>query len=542
MGYEYLASIIAGIAAHWGVFIRGEWHLKTRTIVFSHGLLVTCLVYIFRSSLACSFGEAAYRALSSFAVYLISLLGSMVVYRLFFHQLRHLPGPRLAAVTKLWHVFHVSDSRNFAFLDRLHAEYGPVVRTGPNEVCVATADAIQKIDGWGNDTTKDVWYDLMQPRTSAVFTRNKHEHREWRKTWSQSLSSKAMESFQPRVAGLAEALVEYISEKHSDPVDLDEIMSWFSFDVIGDVLFGEDFDLIRSRTMHPAILHRDRALAFLGPLGDAIWIACMAFDFVPFVDIVQNWFRLVDFCDTRLKLRMKRGDRMSRPDMASWFIKEYHSLEEQSTPHERFNLLSGTVVAAVVAGSDTTRASLIASFWFLAKYPEHAAAVRSEIQGVDVRDANALATRPHLNGVINETLRLVPPAMSGNARLTGAQGLQVGAVYIPPHTKITAPKYTIQRLSSAFRSPDEFIPERWYSRPELIMDKQAFAPFSVGNRMCVGKSMAYTELRFVIAMVLRDYNVDFAPGYDPETMWRDMKDQVTAQPGKVMCVFEPVDS
>lgn len=52
--------------------------------------------------------------------------------------------------------------------------------------------------------------------------------------------------------------------------------------------------------------------------------------------------------------------------------------------------------------------------------------------------------------------------------------------------------------------------------------------------------MAYTELRFAIAMVLQRFNVGFAPGYDPETMWRDMKDQVTAQPGKVMCVFEPL--
>lgn len=130
MLYQYLIPLIIGIAAHWGVFIRGEWHLKTRAIVFSHALLVTCLVYIFRSTTGCTISEAAYRSLSYFAVYLVSLFGSMVVYRLFFHRLRHLPGPRLAAVTKFWHIFHVRDSRNFAFLDRLHAQYGPIVRTG----------------------------------------------------------------------------------------------------------------------------------------------------------------------------------------------------------------------------------------------------------------------------------------------------------------------------------------------------------------------------------------------------------------------------
>jgi tryprostatin B 6-hydroxylase len=60
-----------------------------------------------------------------------------------------------------------------------------------------------------------------------------------------------------------------------------------------------------------------------------------------------------------------------------------------------------------------------------------------------------------------------------------------------------------------------------------------------GSRQCVGKAVAYVELRVVTAILLKNYNVSFAPGYDPDTMWRDMKDQVTAQPGLVLCTFEP---
>lgn len=58
-----------------------------------------------------------------------------------------------------------------------------------------------------------------------------------------------------------------------------------------------------------------------------------------------------------------------------------------------------------------------------------------------------------------------------------------------------------------------------------------------GNRQCVGKVLAYTELRLVTATLIKNFYISFAPGYDPDTMWRDMKDQVTAQPGKVECVF-----
>lgn len=94
-------------------------------------------------------------------------------------------------------------------------------------------------------------------------------------------------------------------------------------------------------------------------------------------------------------------------------------------------------------------------------------------------------------------------------------------------------------VESLWVQPDDFIPERWYSRPELILDKRAFAPFSSGARYCLGKSMALIGLRLVVTILLQDYDLSFAPGYDEDTMWRDMRDQVTCQPGAVFCVFQP---
>lgn len=94
-------------------------------------------------------------------------------------------------------------------------------------------------------------------------------------------------------------------------------------------------------------------------------------------------------------------------------------------------------------------------------------------------------------------------------------------------------------VESMWVKPNDFIPERWYSRPELILDKRAFAPFSAGARYCLGKNLAIVGLRLVVTILLQDYDVDFAPGYDQEMMWRDMRDQVTCQPGAVFCIFHP---
>ncbi|KAI1383021.1 cytochrome P450 monooxygenase-like protein [Hypoxylon trugodes] len=535
-----LLGVIAGVLAHNVIFIRGEWHMRISSILNGHllvGFLVTYFTY--QTIGDRNVGETLTIFAAATASYLTALFGSMIVYRLFFHQLSKFPGPRLAAVSKFWHIFNIRTSRNYLFLRRMHEKYGSYVRTGPNEVTLFDPGVFQLLDGWGNTTTKDIWYDIMQPRSSAIFTRDENMHREGRKVWVQSLSTKAMDSFNPRIAELTHSLSRCIASYGSEAVEVGEVMSWFSFDAMGEVVFGQHFNLLQSKKWITAIRDRDGALSLVGLIGDASWIAHLAFLIVPFYGRVKNWFDMVSFCEDQMKLRHKNGRFEDKLDMAEFFIEEHDALKTKMSLEDRDNYLGGTAVTAVVAGSDTTRAALVGVCWFLAKYPDHANKILAEIANVDVDNADILATLPHLNAFVNETLRLLPPAMTGTARQTGPNGLLFNDVLIPPHTKVTAPRYVIMRMESAFPQPDEFIPERWYSRPELIRDRRAFSPFSAGSRQCVGRSVAYSELRLVVAILLKDYHIEFAPGYDPMTMWRDMKDQVTAQPGDVMCLFKP---
>ncbi|KAK7975791.1 hypothetical protein PG989_014254 [Apiospora arundinis] len=544
MGYLWAVGLLCGLVAHHGIFIRGEWHMRILHIIAGHAALCTAALYILYCSRD-SWKDSLVVVMRITASYISSLYTSIIVYRLFFHATSSFPGPKLAGVSKLWHVFHTLDSKNFRFLQRLHLEYGPVVRTGPNEVSIFHPAAIQVLDEGGSQTTKDVWYDVLKPYESAVFTRDVSLHKAWRKSWSQSTSTKCMEIYRPRITALAQRAAESISDYGCAPIDVGEVMSWFSFDVMGDVVFGQDFGLIRSKSLHPGIGSRDKALSLLGPLEGAIWIARLGFLLNPILGLAQAWFDMLAFCEEELRRRIQRAESPSKPDMASFFLQEHHRNSEIMDKQSRDYLLSGTIVSAVVAGSDTTRAALVALCWFLAKYPIHAERVLSEIGG----DGN-IDAMPHLNGVINEVLRLAPPAMTGNSRITGPRGLEIDGIFIPPFTKVTAPKYPIMRMESAFMFPDDFVPERWYSRPELILDERAFSPFgfgikltlALGNRLCVGKAIARAELCYIAIALLSRFSIRFAPGYDPCTMWHDMKDQVTAQPGQVICVFEPLGS
>lgn len=118
-------------------------------------------------------------------------------------------------------------------------------------------------------------------------------------------------------------------------------------------------------------------------------------------------------------------------------------------------------------------------------------------------------------------------------------------------------------VEAAYADPHEFIPERWYSRPELVKDKRAFAPFGIGQSLllprpmlvhtgeltwslcqigrtsCVGRHLALAQIRLVAAGLLFQYRIRFADGENNgEAVERDMKDQLTAQPGACRLIFE----
>jgi hypothetical protein len=76
-------------------------------------------------------------------VTLSSLLVFPIVYRLWLHPLRRVPGPRLAAITTQWQVRKIRAGK--PFLQDVHEKYGPVVRIGPNRISVSSEEGFNKI-------------------------------------------------------------------------------------------------------------------------------------------------------------------------------------------------------------------------------------------------------------------------------------------------------------------------------------------------------------------------------------------------------------
>ncbi|KAI4923564.1 hypothetical protein J4E85_008603 [Alternaria conjuncta] len=171
---------------------------------------------------------------------------------------------------------------------------------------------------------------------------------------------------------------------------------------------------------------------------------------------------------------------------------------------------------AIVAGADTNAITMSNICYLLCRHPGYQAKLHYELSALHslFPGNDDLTNKPCLAGIINEALRLHPPVPSGLQRVTPAEGAVIAGRHIPGHMNVTTPTYALHRDARAFVRPNEFIPERWYSRPDLILRRDAFVPFGYGVYNCAGKPLAMLQLRMVLAMISRRFIMSFAPGQE----------------------------
>lgn len=87
------------------------------------------------------------------AALLAAYIVTLALYRLYFSRISHIPGPRLAALTYFYQFYYdvFPHSGQFMFeYGRLHEQYGPVIRIGPDEVHVKDNALYNEIYTQGN--------------------------------------------------------------------------------------------------------------------------------------------------------------------------------------------------------------------------------------------------------------------------------------------------------------------------------------------------------------------------------------------------------
>jgi cytochrome P450 len=176
--------------------------------------------------------------------------------------------------------------------------------------------------------------------------------------------------------------------------------------------------------------------------------------------------------------------------------------------------LHNEIAVMMFAGHETTAATLAWAFYLLSQHSEVEAKLHAELDGVLAGRAptlDDLARLPYTRQVVDETLRMYPPAFAITRASLGPD--VIGGYHFPAKASVTLLTWNAHYDPRFWDNPDRFEPERF--TPERSAGRAAFAylPFGAGPRQCIGNIFALNEAQLVLASLAQRYQFRLTPGH-----------------------------
>lgn len=237
--------------------------------------------------------------------------------------------------------------------------------------------------------------------------------------------------------------------------------------------------------------------------------------------------RVIDSRFFELQVRERDSTRASKSiiDLVLTSYLSTHSSKDSTSMDPLFKRFTmNQIKLFLFSGHDTTSSTVCYIFYVLATKPDVLKRVRVEhnsVFGLDPQEAAELITvnpyllnqLPYTLAVIKEVLRLYP-AVSGTR--IGEPGFDViddaGRHFPIRDFLVWDIGQAIHRDPAYWHRPDDFLPERWVA-PDghaLYPNKGAYRPFSQGPRNCIGQELAMIEMKVILVLVARRFNVKLA--------------------------------
>ncbi|KAM4067574.1 cytochrome p450 [Hirsutella rhossiliensis] len=438
----------------------------------------------------------------------LASLVSFIIYQIYFHPLSGIPGPRLAAVTNLPYSRSYLGGRQPWDILKLHEKYGPVVRISPNDISFNSARSWHDIygvrKGRSNCFTKSDFYDggnFAAEAHSIVSERDPAKHRQMRKFLARAFSESSLREQEALIGETIDHFVQRVGKE--GVADLTHWFNLLTFDIIGKLAFGTDFQGIASGQTHSLIddILGSMSQASLSdtwkrfPVIGKIW---MLFN--------SRWAAQLVAAATRhqkytVDLTAKRiNEQTYRKDFMSYLLRDRAEISDIQ--------LAAHASDFVIAGSETTATTLAVVFYHLCRNPSVKKQLEHEIlssfgayEDINATSASALK---YLHAVCLEALRMFPPLPLSLPREVPSPGEMVEGFFLPAGTIVATSPYAASMSPNNFDRPDDFLPERWLTgEPTDILE--ASRPFSYGPRACLGRALAWVEMNLTICRLVHKY-------------------------------------
>ncbi len=280
----------------------------------------------------------------------------------------------------------------------------------------------------------------------------------------------------------------------NQPIDLPREMSALTLTVTTKALFGVDLgDEVREVG---EIVNRSASL-LEKPSNPRL------------IEAVGELNKLVD----RI-IKQRQRDFKDGGDLLSSMIQARDSKSGAGMEDEQ---LRSQIMTLMLAGYETTASALTWTWYLLSQHLEATERVRSEaraaLDGRLPRYAD-IENMPYIRMVLNESLRLFPPAWTLGRRALGED--EIGGYAIAPNTVLAICIYSLHRHPGYWDQPEEFKPERFSSENSARRHKFAYIPFGAGPRQCIGNNFGLMEAGLVIACIAQRFELHLMPGIEAQ--------------------------
>jgi cytochrome P450 len=459
-------------------------------------------------------------ALSTLLVFSLALyLISTTVYNLFFHPLAHIRGPLLARISILPSFFHACKGDRHIWIWQNFELYGDTFRAAPNLVLFNTPRAYADIYAARANLARSGFYRAWKRDKQDVNTINSTEpavHAKKRRTLNLAFTERSLKAAGPFMAAHIDRWIELLSSDSevnggwSVPHNMSGQLDALVFDILGDLCFGTNFNTKEPgennlKTL-PNLIMKQVAIGYMmsksGLLNLILYLQPRGLnklqERIRHADVKQHAAFIESCVDSRIAAH-KEGKEVVRQDMFH-FLLSATDPETKLPAYTERNYLLAEARLLVLAGTDTSAATLCGLFFYIAHSPRILGKLTTEVRTTfesvqEIMLGSKLSKCQYLRACVDEALRISPPAPSELPREVPPGGALIQGQFYPVGTIVGCSAWSMGRDESVYGDATTYRPERWIpsahpdtlnSEDEVRNLKKNFYPFSTGSSDCAG--------------------------------------------------------
>ena len=214
----------------------------------------------------------------------------------------------------------------------------------------------------------------------------------------------------------------------------------------------------------------------------------------------------------------RAGAASQQPDILESFLE---ARDPANNAPFTFDELVDQVAMLFLAGHETSASALTWALYLIAQSPDVQQRMHAEVAALD---ADKLPSASDMKGleltwnVFRETLRLFPPV--GFIARQSTQACRMRDKTVKKGASVMISPWLIHRHKGLWQQPDAFNPDRYVDGQSRESLRNAYLPFGMGPRVCIGAAFALQEAVLILSSIIRHYRLRPAPGHVPQPVGR----------------------